>query len=362
MHRIYRKIVLIEEANRSLFRRNEIANFSIYFLVAVVSKSLVGFSHLVRIVFLLDRCALSVGGIENLSRESFCKRTSTAFAAVSDDPLSCKRNTAGSFHFYRNLICRTTDAASFYFDKRRNVLNRFVEYLKRLLLGLFGNDLEGRVEESLSSAAFAALHHAVDEPLNKLAIKLRIRRWNALDGLSSSGHFSSSPRDLGCLAPPTSLGHSPFGLAPGSNYSLHAPDFFVGMRPNPKGSQAVLLLSSARFGSFGTVFGASLHAVFDTSGIKCTTDDVVANARKILDPSTSYKHNAVLLQVVTDARNVSGNFDTVGESYTSNLSKSRVRLLRCGRLHLSADASALRARFQGRRFGLEGNLLALVAD
>ena len=39
---------------------------------------------------------------------------------------------------------------------------------------------------------------------------------------------------------------------------------------------------------------------------------MVTHARKVFYPSASNKNNAVFLQIVTDTRNICGNFDAVG--------------------------------------------------
>lgn len=50
----------------------------------------------------------------------------------------------------------------------------------------------------------------------------------------------------------------------------------------------------------------------------------------------------MLLQVVADTRDVGRDFLTVGEANAGHLAERRVRLLRSNRLHLGADAAALR--------------------
>jgi hypothetical protein len=82
----------------------------------------------------------------------------------------------------------------------------------------------------------------------------------------------------------------------------------------------VALLS--RLWLLNAIFRSSLVSLAYASGLLGSTNDVISNARKVLNSTTSDKNNGVLLQVVAFARNVGGDFDTVGQSNTSSLSKS----------------------------------------
>ena len=72
----------------------------------------------------------------------------------------------------------------------------------------------------------------------------------------------------------------------------------------------------ARLRSLGAVLGTSLLTVCNTLRIQRAADDVVTDTRKILNTTAANHYNRVLLQVVTDTRNVSGNFHTVGQLNT----------------------------------------------
>jgi hypothetical protein len=69
---------------------------------------------------------------------------------------------------------------------------------------------------------------------------------------------------------------------------------------------------------------------------------VVTNTGKVLNTAATDKNNAMLLQVVTYTGNVSGHFNTVGQTYTGDLTKSGVRLLRGSGLHYGANTTLLR--------------------
>ena len=114
--------------------------------------------------------------------------------------------------------------------------------------------------------------------------------------------------------------------------------------------------------TLGAVTGTSLCAVLNCSAVICTTNDLVANARKVADTATADKHNGVLLKVVPLAGDVGGNLDAVDKTYTSNLTKRRVRLLRgCGE-NAGANATLLRVVLQGGVLGFGLNAHTTLAD
>jgi len=55
----------------------------------------------------------------------------------------------------------------------------------------------------------------------------------------------------------------------------------------------------------------------------------------------------MLLKVVTFAGDVAGNLDTVGKTYSGDLSQCGVRLLRGSGLHCCADTTLLRSGYIG---------------
>ena len=74
--------------------------------------------------------------------------------------------------------------------------------------------------------------------------------------------------------------------------------------------------------SLGAVFGAGLKPVSHAGGIKSASDDVISYARKVLYSAASDENNAVFLEVMADSRNVSGHFNTVGQTNSGNFSQS----------------------------------------
>src|SRR5882724_11711105 len=115
-------------------------------------------------------------------------------------------------------------------------------------------------------------------------------------------------------------------------------------------------------GALRAVLRARLLAVLHARGVERAADDVIANARQILDAAAADQHDRVLLQVVALAWDVRGDIHPVGEPHARDLAQRRVRLLRRGRVHTRADAALLRALFQGRRRALQECFLAAFAD
>ena len=93
-----------------------------------------------------------------------------------------------------------------------------------------------------------------------------------------------------------------------------------------------------------TVLGTGLHTAIHTLGIERTADDVVTHAGEVLDTAAADHDHGVLLQVVTDTGDVSGDLVTIRQTHTGDLTKSGVRLLRGGGTNGGAHTSLLRRR------------------
>src|SRR5258708_29395776 len=94
--------------------------------------------------------------------------------------------------------------------------------------------------------------------------------------------------------------------------------------------------------ALGAVLGAALGAVLGARGVEGAADHVVANAGKVLDTTPANQHHRVLLQVVTDARDVRGDLDSRGQPYSTDLAEGRVRLVRGDRVDAHTHAPPLR--------------------
>jgi len=135
------------------------------------------------------------------------------------------------------------------------------------------------------------------------------------------------------------------------------------------------LLLLASLGLLCTVLGASLHTALNALSIQSAADDMIADTGKVLDTTAANQNDGVLLQVVADTGDISGNFVAIGKTNTSDLTQCGVRLLGSGGTDSSADASLLRGRqiggtvlqsvdtlLQSGSGGLVGNLLSALSD
>src|SRR5687768_14668149 len=121
-----------------------------------------------------------------------------------------------------------------------------------------------------------------------------------------------------------------------------------------RGISALLLL--------GAVAAASLLTVLDALGVERAADDLVADTGKVLHPAAADEHDRVLLEVVAHARDVRRDLDAAGQSHTSDLAQSGVRLLRGGGVDAGANTATLGRTLQGRRLVLRHLVLAALAD
>lgn len=96
----------------------------------------------------------------------------------------------------------------------------------------------------------------------------------------------------------------------------------------------------------GAVLGAALSSVSHSQCVFRTPDDMVAYPGKVLYPAASQQYYGVLLKVMTNTRDVSGNFDIIGQAYPGNFPKCGVRLLRRNRHYPGANSPFLWAGLQ----------------
>src|SRR3954453_10859331 len=121
-----------------------------------------------------------------------------------------------------------------------------------------------------------------------------------------------------------------------------------------RGISALLLLRA--------VPAASLLAVLHALSVERAADDLVADTGEVLHPASADEHDRVLLEVVTDARDVRRDLDAARQAHAGDLAEGGVRLLRGGGVDAGADATALRRSLQGRRLVLRHLVLAALAD
>ena len=96
------------------------------------------------------------------------------------------------------------------------------------------------------------------------------------------------------------------------------------------------------FRLFGSVTASGDASVVHSSRIKLTAHNSVAKA-DVFHAAAAKKHHGVLLQIMADARNISGDFHAVCEADAGDFSDSGVRLFRSFGGHFDANAP-----FEGR--------------
>src|ERR671913_1083691 len=121
-----------------------------------------------------------------------------------------------------------------------------------------------------------------------------------------------------------------------------------------RGISALLLLRA--------VAAARLLAVGDAARVERAAHDLVADTGKVLHPAAAHEHDRVLLEVVADTRDVSGDLDAARQAHAGDLAEGGVRLLRGGRVDARADAASLGRALEGRRLGLRRLVLPALAD
>src|SRR4051794_13471483 len=90
----------------------------------------------------------------------------------------------------------------------------------------------------------------------------------------------------------------------------------------------------------GAVLRTPLPAVGHARGVEGAADDVIADAREILDAASADQHHRVLLQVVPFAWDIGRDLHAVGETDAGHLAQGRIRFLRRGRIDADTDAAA----------------------
>src|SRR3954467_12301739 len=90
------------------------------------------------------------------------------------------------------------------------------------------------------------------------------------------------------------------------------------------------------------VLRAGLLAVRHPGGVQRAADDLVADARQVLDAAAAHEHDGVLLEVVALARDVHRDLHLVRQAHAGHLAQSRVRLLGRGGVDARAHPATLR--------------------
>src|SRR5680860_158290 len=279
-----------------------------------MSEGLVCLRHSVDIVLALPRPALLLGRVEDFAGEALRHRVLAAVAGEVDQPAHGERAGAASGDLDRHLVGGAADPARADLERRGQVFDRRLQGLDRVLAGTLADDRQCVVDDPLGDRLLAVAHHLVDQLLDEPVAETGIR-FDRADLCGGAARHRSAGLDA--------------------------------------------------------VKGACLLAVGDAGRVEGATDDLVADARQILDPAAADQHHRVLLQVVALAGDVGGDLHPVGEANTGDLAQGRVRLLRRYRGDAGADASPLRrgdallaplARLEARRRRLLLRPLAALAN
>src|SRR5262245_39963234 len=123
----------------------------------------------------------------------------------------------------------------------------------------------------------------------------------------------------------------------------------LGIRQNLAFSYFTFARHSALLGSLRPVFGASLASLLYPDRIQSPTHDMIAHARQIFDATAANQNHRVLLQVMTDPRDIGGHLDAIGQAHTGDFAQRRIGLLRCRCINARANAALLRTALQSRR-------------
>src|SRR5882762_3871293 len=160
-------------------------------LPTIVGESLVGFGHAVHIFLLLDGAAAGICRVDQFICELFHHGLAGALARILQEPANGQGLPAEGIHFHRHLIVVAADAPGLDLDERLEVLNRLLENLEGIVVGLLGDLVHRAVEHALRGALLAFPHHRADELLNDVASVDRIQRLSPTADYSFTRHFVS---------------------------------------------------------------------------------------------------------------------------------------------------------------------------
>ena len=160
-------------------------------LPAEMGEGLVGFSHLVDVLTLLNGGAGIVGSIHDLGSQTLLHGVLAAGAAVVGDPAQPQGLTAVRANFDRHLIGSAADTASLQLHGGHNVFHCLLEHFQAILAGLVLDNFKCTIHDLLGNTLLAVQHDAVDELGNQNGIVIGIRKDLSLGNITSSGHFAS---------------------------------------------------------------------------------------------------------------------------------------------------------------------------
>src|ERR1700749_2643530 len=112
----------------------------------------------------------------------------------------------------------------------------------------------------------------------------------------------------------------------------------------------------------GAVLRTALLAVLDALRVEHAAQDVIAHARQILDAAAADHDDRVFLQVMAFARDITDDFEAIGQTHLGDLTQRGVRLFRRRRIDARANATLLRASLKMARLLTIDLFLPRLAD
>src|SRR6185295_8135137 len=109
------------------------------------------------------RLAAAVESIHEFARKALLHGVLATLAGGLDEPADGESLLAVGADLDRHLVGGAADAARTHFDRRTDVVERGVEYVDRVLLGLLLDDVEGAVNDVLGDRLLAVFHERVHE-------------------------------------------------------------------------------------------------------------------------------------------------------------------------------------------------------
>lgn len=106
--------------------------------------------------------------------------------------------------------------------------------------------------------------------------------------------------------------------------------------------------SGLRFWLLRAVLRATAPSITDAGSIQDAAHNMIAHSRKILDATATNHHDRVLLQIVTDARDIRRHLHTIGQTDARDLAKRGVWLFGSCRRNLETHPSLVGAGRIGR--------------
>ncbi len=153
-------------------------------LPAEVGEGLVGLSHLMDIVALLDGAAGAVHGVHDLAGQALFHRLFAAAAGIAGDPAQTQGLTAVGTNIHRHLIVGAAHAAGLDLQNGHDILHGRLKGFAGVFTGFFLNNIKSAVDDLLSNALLAVQHDIVD----KLGHQFRILQPGHIHVLVSPRH------------------------------------------------------------------------------------------------------------------------------------------------------------------------------